>query len=75
MMLLPACLLLAGVVLCTLSLVLAVIQLVRMQPPRAAILVFMAGILVLVIGASVDPDPFHPGDFRTAFEHVVGIGL
>ncbi len=49
-------------------------QLARTQAPRAAILTFMAGILVLVIGASVDPDPFHPDDVASAFHRVTGIG-
>ncbi|RJE81704.1 hypothetical protein [Paracoccus sp. JM45] len=75
MMLLPDLLLLGGIALCLLSAVLAVVQLVQTQPPRAAILVFMAGILVLVIGASVDPDTFHPDDIPSAFARVTGIQI
>ncbi|WP_378946148.1 hypothetical protein [Paracoccus sp. R86501] len=63
-------LLLGGIALCLLSVVLAVVQLARTQAPRAAILVFVAGILVLVFGASVDPDPFHPDDVVSAFQRV-----
>lgn len=66
-------LLLGGVALCLLSAVLAVVQLVQTQAPRAAILCFVAGILVLVIGASVDPDPFNPDDIASAFARVTGI--
>ncbi len=74
MMLAADLLLLGGIALCALSVVLAVVQLARTQAPRAAILTFMAGILVLVIGASVDPDPFHPDDVASAFHRVTGIG-
>ncbi|WP_111557805.1 hypothetical protein [Paracoccus sediminilitoris] len=74
MMLAADLLLLAGIALCALSLVLAVVQLARTQAPRAAILTFMAGIVVLVSGASVDPDPFHPSDVASAFHRVTGIG-
>lgn len=75
MMLAADLLLLGGILLCLLSVVLAVVQLARTQAPRAAILTFMAGIVVLVLGASVDPDPFHPDDVVSAFRRVTGLAL
>ena len=55
-------LLLAGVALCLLSVVLAVVQLLQTQPPRAAILALLGGIVLLFAGAWMDPEPFSPAD-------------
>ncbi|MBM3603974.1 MAG: hypothetical protein FJX25_04275 [Alphaproteobacteria bacterium] len=65
-------LLLLGVALCLLSVVLAVVQLLRTQPPRAAAICFVAGIAALLAGAWLNPAPFAPGDIPAAFEQVTG---
>ncbi|WP_410216248.1 hypothetical protein [Paracoccus sp. (in: a-proteobacteria)] len=65
-------LLLGGIALCLLSVVLAVVQLLQTQPPRAAVLVFLAGIVALFAGAAMNPDPFAPGDIPAAFQRVAG---
>jgi peptidoglycan/LPS O-acetylase OafA/YrhL len=65
-------LLLAGVLLCLLSLPLAVIQLVRLQPPRAAVLALVGGIVLIFAGAATNPDPFRVQDIPAALGRVTG---
>lgn len=65
-------LLLAGVALCLLSVVLAVIQLMQTHPPRAAVLALLGGIVLLFAGAYIDPEPFSPADIPAALETVTG---
>lgn len=65
-------LLLAGVALCLLSVVLAVVQLLQTQPPRAAILALLGGIVLLFAGAWMDPEPFSPADIPAALDMVTG---
>lgn len=65
-------LLLAGVALCLLSLVLAVVQLLQTQPPRAAVLAFVAGIVLLFAGAATGPEPFRATDITDALARVTG---
>jgi hypothetical protein len=65
-------LLVAGVVLCLLSVVLAVVQLARTQAPRAAVICLIAGIAALFAGAALDPAPFAPGDIPAAIGRVTG---
>ena len=59
-------LLLAGVALCLLSVVLAVVQLLQTQPPRTAILALLGGIVLLFAGAWMDPEPFSPAEIGRA---------
>ncbi|MBU2958062.1 hypothetical protein Q4511_10490 [Paracoccus sp. 1_MG-2023] len=68
---LPAILLVIGVALCVASVVLAVVQLLRLQPPRLAVLALVAGILALFAGAQLQPGPFSPSDVATAFGSVL----
>lgn len=66
-------LLLAGVLLCLLSLPVAVIQLLRTEPPRAAVLALVAGIVLIFAAAWLNPDPFRVQDVPAAFGRVTGI--
>lgn len=63
-------LLLAGVALCLLSVVLAVVQLMQARPPRAAALALLAGIVLVFAGAWLDPEPFGPGAIPDALQAV-----
>ncbi|CAM3170921.1 hypothetical protein PANO111632_06280 [Paracoccus nototheniae] len=65
-------LLLAGVALCLSSIVLAVVQLLQTQPPRAAALAFVAGVFLLFVGAWTSPEPFGPGTIPAALQSVTG---
>jgi uncharacterized membrane protein YccC len=65
-------LLLAGVLLCLLSLPLAVVQLLRLQPPRGAAVAFVLGILLVFASAWLNPDPFRVQDVPAAFGRVIG---
>ena len=64
-------LLLAGVALCLLSVVLAVVQLLQTQPPRAAILALLGGIVLLFAGAWMDPTPFRVQDLGQAWQRLM----
>lgn len=64
-------LLLGGVVLCALSVIIAVIQLVRMEPPRVAAILLVLGIAVMFAGAHLAPGPFQLGDFADAWGRLV----
>lgn len=66
-------LLLAGVALCLLSLPLAVIQLLRTEAPRAAVLALVGGIVLIFAGAAMNPDPFRVQDVPAAFGRITGI--
>lgn len=63
-------LLLAGVALCLISVVLAVVQLMQTQPPRAAAVALVFGIALIGAGAWLSPDPFQPGDVLAAWDRV-----
>ena len=63
-------LLLAGLALCLISLVLAVVQLVQATPPRAAVITLIVGIVAILAGAYLDPDPFRPADIAQAWDRV-----
>lgn len=65
-------LLLAGVLLCLLSLPLAVIQLVRTEAPRAAVLALVGGIVLIFAAAWLNPDPFRAQDIPAAWNRVTG---
>ena len=60
-------LLLGGVALCALSLVVAVIQLVRMEPPRGAAILLLLGIIVMFAGAHLKEGPFQAQDIPDAW--------
>lgn len=51
-------LLLAGVALCAISVIVAVVQLLQTRAPRAAVILLLAGIVALFAGARMNPDPF-----------------
>ncbi|MEE2860986.1 MAG: hypothetical protein ACU0DH_12485 [Paracoccus sp. (in: a-proteobacteria)] len=65
-------LLVLGVLLCVLSVVVAVVQLLQTQPPRAAAICLVAGIVALFAGAALSPEPFALGDIPAAFGRVTG---
>ena len=65
-------LLLAGFGLCLLSVIWAVVQLLRTEPPRAAAIMLVLGIALLVAGAVTQPDGFQPGDVMRAWQGVTG---
>lgn len=58
-------LLLAGIALMALSLLVAVVALLRTEPPRLAAGMFLLGIMALLLAAWLDPDPFR-------VQHVAG---
>lgn len=58
-------LLLAGIALMALSLLVAVVALLRTEPPRLAAGMFIVGIMALLLAAWLDPDPFR-------VQHVAG---
>lgn len=51
-------LLLGGIALCLLSVIVAVVQLLRTQPPRAAAILLVLGIAALFAGAYLSGEPF-----------------
>ena len=51
-------LLLAGMALCALSVLMAVISVLRMQAPRGAAITLILGILLMFGGAKLSPEPF-----------------
>ncbi|TJZ91109.1 hypothetical protein FA743_12960 [Paracoccus gahaiensis] len=65
-------LLLAGVALCLLSVVLAIVQLMQARPPRAAALALIAGIFLLFVGAWTSPEPFGLSSIPAALQSVTG---
>lgn len=65
-------LLLAGVALCLISVVAAVVQLLQTQPPRAAVITLIIGIVAIFAAAYLDPEPFQPTDVLAAWDRVSG---
>ncbi|MDP5307160.1 hypothetical protein [Paracoccus spongiarum] len=63
-------LLLAGVALCLISVVAAIVQLIRLQPPRGAAIMLILGIAAIFASAYLDPDPFQPQDVLTAWDNL-----
>lgn len=63
-------LLLAGVALCLLSVIVAIVQLIQMQPPRAAAITLVVGIAAIFAAAYLDPAPFQPQDVLAAWDRV-----
>lgn len=63
-------LLLGGIALCVISVVLAVVQLLRLQPPRAAAVTLIVGIVLILAAAYLDPQPFQVSDIGEAWTQV-----
>lgn len=63
-------LLLAGVALCLISVVAAVVQLLQTQPPRGAVITLILGIVLIFAGAFTNPDPFKPQDIASAWTRI-----
>lgn len=63
-------LLLAGVALCLISIVVAIVQLLQLQPPRAAAIALILGIAAIFGAAYLDPAPFQPTDVVQAWDRV-----
>ena len=64
-------LLLAGVALCLISVIIAVVQLAQTKPPRAAAITLILGVVAIFAGAYLNPEPFQPQDVVTAWNRVV----
>jgi len=64
-------LLLAGIALCILSVPLAVIGLLRTEPPRAAAAVLLLGFILIGLGAWFSPDGFTVRDIGHAWQRLV----
>lgn len=65
-------LLLGGIALCLLSVVIAVVQLLRTQPPRAAAILLVLGIAAIFAAAYLSPDPFSLEQIPQAWARVTG---
>lgn len=63
-------LLLAGVALCLISIIVAIVQLLQLQPPRAAAITLILGIAAIFGAAYLDPEPFQPTDVVQAWDRV-----
>lgn len=68
-------LLLGGVALCVLSIILAVIQLLRTEPPRAAAITLILGIAAILAAAYLVPDPVGVTDLAGAWARVTGTAV
>lgn len=65
-------LLLAGVALCVISVIVAVVQLLQTVPPRGAVITLILGIVLIFVGAYTAPKTFHPRDILSAWSRVTG---
>lgn len=65
-------LLLAGVALCVISVIVAVVQLLQTVPPRGAVITLILGIVLIFAGAYTAPKTFHPRDILSAWSRVTG---
>ncbi|SET14995.1 hypothetical protein [Paracoccus homiensis] len=65
-------LLLAGVALCLISVVAAVVQLLQTQAPRGAVITLILGIVLIFAGAFTSPEPFQPQTILGAWDRVSG---
>ena len=63
-------LLLAGVAFCALSIFMAIIQVIRLQPPRTAAITFVLGIVLMFSGAYLSDKPFVPDEIGAAWDRV-----
>lgn len=67
-------LLLGGIALCAFSVIYAVIQLLRVEPPRAAVIMLILGIAAMFAGAYLQPGPFNAQDVPAAWSRVTNSG-
>lgn len=67
-------LLLGGIALCAFSVIYAVIQLLRVEPPRAAAITLILGIVAMCAGAYLLPGPFALQDVPTAWSRITSQG-
>ncbi len=65
-------LLLGGIALCLLSVIVAVVQLLRTQPPRAAAIMLVLGIAALFAGSYLSPEPFRLAQIPQAWARLTG---
>ncbi|RMC36161.1 hypothetical protein [Paracoccus alkanivorans] len=65
-------LLLAGIALCVISVIAAIVQLLQTEPPRGAVITLLLGIVLTFAGAYTAPKPFHPQDILSAWARVTG---
>lgn len=63
-------LLLGGTALCVISILMALVQLLRMEPPRAAVITLIVGIVMLFAGAYLGPEQFSVGDILSAWSRI-----
>ncbi|MDB6176053.1 hypothetical protein PAF17_00850 [Paracoccus sp. Z330] len=63
-------LLLGGTALCVISVLLAVVQLLRLEPPRAAVITLIVGIVMLFAGAYFGPAQFSPQEILSAWSRI-----
>ena len=64
-------LLLGGIALCAFSVIYAIIQLLRVEPPRAAVITLILGIVAMFAAAYLQPGPFAPQDVPAAWSRVI----
>ena len=65
-------LLLGGIALCLLSVVVAVAQLLRTQPPRAGAILLILGIAAIFAAAYLSPQPFSLEQIPQAWGRLTG---
>lgn len=65
-------LLIGGILLCLVSVLVAVAQLLRGQPPRAAAILLILGIAAMFAGAYLDPRPFTADAVPQAWNRLAG---
>lgn len=66
--------LLGGIALCAISVILAVVQLMRMQPPRAAAVTLIIGVVLIFVAAYLDPEAFQASGIFNAWSKLTGSG-
>ena len=65
-------LLLGGIALCLISVLVAVVQLLRTQPPRAAAILLVLGVAAIFAAAYLAPEPFGLEQIPQAWARLVG---
>lgn len=65
-------LLLGGIALCLISIVVALAQILRTQPPRAAAILLVLGIAAIFAAARLGPQPFSLTQVPQAWERLSG---
>ncbi|MBC9246968.1 hypothetical protein H4P12_09615 [Paracoccus sp. 11-3] len=67
-------LLLVGTALCAVSVILAMVQLMRMQPPRTAAITLIVGIVLIFVSAYLDPKAFQASAIVNMWSWLTGSG-